>query len=151
MDISTGHMILAYMEDHLKNKDRLEREWEALCSYQAEPSAAAAGLSHANAKKNRSCAAVAYDHSRIRLKAESSQGNSDYINASPIVSSSHSPRHLITSPSRTTSPSHPARWVTAPFSEVSSWGRVGDGANTGQDFLKLGLSSAIGGIQHDDV
>ncbi|TSK92890.1 Receptor-type tyrosine-protein phosphatase-like N [Bagarius yarrelli] len=38
MDISTGHMILAYMEDHLKNKDRLKKEWEALCSYQAEPS-----------------------------------------------------------------------------------------------------------------
>merc|ERR1712179_531708 len=27
MDISTGHMVLAYMEDHLKNKERLEQEW----------------------------------------------------------------------------------------------------------------------------
>merc|ERR1719400_1266023 len=27
MDISTGHMVLAYMEDHLKNKQRLEQEW----------------------------------------------------------------------------------------------------------------------------
>ena len=24
------------MEDHLNNKDRLDREWEALCSYKAE-------------------------------------------------------------------------------------------------------------------
>lgn len=31
MDISTGHMVLSYMEDHLKNKGRLQREWEALC------------------------------------------------------------------------------------------------------------------------
>jgi receptor-type tyrosine-protein phosphatase N len=27
------------MEDHLKNKDRLEQEWVALCAYEAEPCA----------------------------------------------------------------------------------------------------------------
>uniref|UniRef100_A0A3Q2U1D9 Protein tyrosine phosphatase receptor type N2 n=1 Tax=Fundulus heteroclitus TaxID=8078 RepID=A0A3Q2U1D9_FUNHE len=91
MDISTGHMILSYMEDHLKNKDRLEKEWEALCAYQAEPNATTAGLKNGNAKKNRSSAVVAYDHSRITLKVENSQGNSDYINASPIMD--HDPRN----------------------------------------------------------
>ncbi|CAL8321445.1 unnamed protein product [Arctogadus glacialis] len=90
MDISTGHMILAYMEDHLKNKNRLEKEWEALCCYQAEPNASTAGLRDGNAKRNRSSAVVAYDHSRISLKVENSQGNSDYINASPIMD--HDPR-----------------------------------------------------------
>uniref|UniRef100_A0A1A7XMF9 Protein tyrosine phosphatase, receptor type, N polypeptide 2 n=1 Tax=Iconisemion striatum TaxID=60296 RepID=A0A1A7XMF9_9TELE len=85
MDISTGHMILSYMEDHLKNKDRLEKEWEALCAYQAEPNASTVGLKNGNSKKNRSAAVVAYDHSRITLKVENSQGNSDYINASPIM------------------------------------------------------------------
>jgi receptor-type tyrosine-protein phosphatase N len=29
----------SYMEDHLKNKDRLEQEWVALCAYEAEPCA----------------------------------------------------------------------------------------------------------------
>ncbi|XP_062259698.1 receptor-type tyrosine-protein phosphatase N2-like [Platichthys flesus] len=91
LDISTGHMILSYMEDHLKNKDRLEKEWEALCAYQAEPNACTAGLKDGNAKKNRSAAVVAYDHSRITLKVENSQGNSDYINASPIMD--HDPRN----------------------------------------------------------
>ncbi|KAM6919191.1 receptor-type tyrosine-protein phosphatase N2-like [Xenentodon cancila] len=91
MDISTGHMILSYMEDHLKNKDRLEKEWEALCAYQAEPNASTIGLKDSNAKKNRSAAVVAYDHSRITLKVENSQGNSDYINASPIMD--HDPRN----------------------------------------------------------
>uniref|UniRef100_A0AAX7UKA1 Protein tyrosine phosphatase receptor type N2 n=1 Tax=Astatotilapia calliptera TaxID=8154 RepID=A0AAX7UKA1_ASTCA len=91
MDISTGHMILSYMEDHLKNKDRLEKEWEALCAYQAEPNACTIGLKDGNAKKNRSAAVVAYDHSRITLKVESSQGNSDYINASAIMD--HDPRN----------------------------------------------------------
>lgn len=26
------------MEDHLRNKYRLDQEWQALCSYEAEPS-----------------------------------------------------------------------------------------------------------------
>lgn len=41
------------MEDHLRNKDRLMKEWEALCSYQAEPSSVSVAQSDANAKKNR--------------------------------------------------------------------------------------------------
>uniref|UniRef100_A0A665X5F5 Protein tyrosine phosphatase receptor type N2 n=1 Tax=Echeneis naucrates TaxID=173247 RepID=A0A665X5F5_ECHNA len=91
MDISTGHMILSYMEDHLKNKNRLEREWEALCSYQAEPGACSVGQGEQNSKRNRSDAVVVYDHSRITLKAENNHGNSDYINASPIMD--HDPRN----------------------------------------------------------
>uniref|UniRef100_A0A4W6ETZ5 Protein tyrosine phosphatase receptor type Nb n=1 Tax=Lates calcarifer TaxID=8187 RepID=A0A4W6ETZ5_LATCA len=86
MDISTGHMILAYMEDHLRNKDRLMKEWEALCSYQAEPSAVSVAQSDANAKKNRCPDSVPYDHSRVKLKAEINPSRSDYINASTIVS-----------------------------------------------------------------
>ncbi|XP_047205387.1 receptor-type tyrosine-protein phosphatase N2 isoform X3 [Girardinichthys multiradiatus] len=91
MDISTGHMILSYMEDHLKNKNRLEREWEALCSYQAEPSASSIGQNEQNSKRNRADAVVVYDHSRITLKAENNHSNSDYINASPIMD--HDPRN----------------------------------------------------------
>ncbi|XP_039609543.1 receptor-type tyrosine-protein phosphatase N2 isoform X1 [Polypterus senegalus] len=91
MDISTGHMILSYMEDHLKNKNRLEKEWEALCAYQAEPNATTIALKEENRKKNRSEKVVAYDHSRITLKAENNHGNSDYINASPIMD--HDPRN----------------------------------------------------------
>lgn len=46
------------MEDHLKNKNRLEREWEALCSYQAEPSTCSVGKGEQNSKRNRSDAVV---------------------------------------------------------------------------------------------
>ncbi|KAK7881761.1 hypothetical protein WMY93_030170 [Mugilogobius chulae] len=102
MDISTGHMILSYMEDHLKNKNRLEREWEALCSYQAEPSTCSVGHGDGNGKKNRPDAVVAYDHSRITLKAENNHGNSDYINASPIMD--HDPRNPTYIASRARSP-----------------------------------------------
>nr|XP_033471580.1 receptor-type tyrosine-protein phosphatase-like N isoform X1 [Epinephelus lanceolatus] len=90
MDISTGHMILAYMEDHLRNKDRLMKEWEALCSYQAEPSAVSVAQSDANTKKNRCPDSVPYDHSRVKLKAEINPSRSDYINASTIIE--HDPR-----------------------------------------------------------
>ncbi|KAK3513701.1 hypothetical protein QTP70_028906 [Hemibagrus guttatus] len=91
MDISTGHMILSYMEDHLKNKNRLEKEWEALCAYQAEPNNCSIGQRDCNTKKNRTSAIIPYDHSRICLKVENSQGNSEYINASPIMD--HDPRN----------------------------------------------------------
>lgn len=41
------------MEDHLKNKDRLQKEWEALCLYQAEPSSVSIGQSESKMEKNR--------------------------------------------------------------------------------------------------
>ncbi|NWH50104.1 PTPRN protein, partial [Fregata magnificens] len=90
MDISTGHMILAYMEDHLRNRDRLAKEWQALCAYQAEPSVCSIAQSEANLKKNRNPDYVPYDHVRIKLKAETNPSRSDFINASPIIE--HDPR-----------------------------------------------------------
>ena len=43
----------SYMEDHLKNKDRLDREWEALCSYEADPASTKVAADSANSRKNR--------------------------------------------------------------------------------------------------
>ncbi|XP_042528256.1 uncharacterized protein LOC122101848 [Dipodomys spectabilis] len=90
MDISTGHMVLAYMEDHLRNKNRLDQEWEALCTYQAEPNSSLVAQREENMPKNRSLAVLTYDHARILLKAENSLSGSDYINASPIMD--HDPK-----------------------------------------------------------
>ncbi|KAI5153925.1 Receptor-Type Tyrosine-Protein Phosphatase N2 [Manis pentadactyla] len=90
MDISTGHMVLSYMEDHLKNKNRLQEEWEALCAYQAEPSSSLVAQREENVAKNRCPEVLTYDHSRILLKSENSHSSSDYINASPIMD--HDPR-----------------------------------------------------------
>ncbi|XP_006890315.1 PREDICTED: receptor-type tyrosine-protein phosphatase-like N isoform X2 [Elephantulus edwardii] len=90
MDISTGHMILAYMEDHLRNRDRLAKEWQALCAYQAEPNTCATAQGECNLKKNRHPDFLPYDHARIKLKVDSSPSRSDYINASPIIE--HDPR-----------------------------------------------------------
>lgn len=47
------------MEDHLKNKNRLEKEWEALCAYQADLTATNIALKEENMAKNRSLTVVA--------------------------------------------------------------------------------------------
>lgn len=77
------------MEDHLKNKDRLEQEWQALCAYEAEPSATTAAETTENLKKNRNPEVLPYDHSRLVLNDVTNLNSSDYINASTIVSFKH--------------------------------------------------------------
>merc|ERR1711981_656312 len=91
MDISTGHMVLAYMEDHLKNKQRLEQEWVALCGYEAEPCATTIAFKTENKKKNRYPDKLPYDHNRVILNAVLNGSNSDYINASSVTD--HDPRN----------------------------------------------------------
>ncbi|CAH1973634.1 unnamed protein product [Acanthoscelides obtectus] len=91
MDISTGHMVLSYMEDHLKNKDRLEQEWVALCAYVAEPCETAVANKPENKDKNRYPDVVPYDHARVVLNELSNSSGSDYINASSITD--HDPRN----------------------------------------------------------
>lgn len=77
------------MEDHLKNKDRLEQEWVALCAYEAEPCSTTIALKPENVKKNRYMEILPYDHSRVVLNELANASNTDYINASSIVSFIH--------------------------------------------------------------
>jgi receptor-type tyrosine-protein phosphatase N len=91
MDISTGHMVLSYMEDHLKNKQRLEQEWVGLCAYEAEPNSTAIAFKVENKKKNRYPDKLPYDHNRVLLNALANGTNSDYINASTGMD--HDPRN----------------------------------------------------------
>ncbi|XP_034126221.1 uncharacterized protein LOC117582529 isoform X1 [Drosophila guanche] len=90
MDISTGHMVLSYMEDHLRNKGRLQREWEALCRYEAEPSAREAASQPQCVGLNRPGAPLPYDHSRVVLNHLANAEGLDYVNASTITD--HDPR-----------------------------------------------------------
>ncbi|XP_030751242.1 receptor-type tyrosine-protein phosphatase N2 [Sitophilus oryzae] len=91
MDISTGHMVLSYMEDHLKNKDRLDQEWVALCAYVAEPCETSIAMRKDNVEKNRYPEVVPYDHARVILNELSNANSADYINASSITD--HDPRN----------------------------------------------------------
>ncbi|CAF1039393.1 unnamed protein product [Rotaria sp. Silwood1] len=95
MDIMTGHLILSYMEDHLRNRHRLEAEWQALCTDEAneEQASCAVALSETNANKNRYIDCIPYDHARIRL---ANNGDDDYINASPITDSDPKCKYIAT-------------------------------------------------------
>jgi len=95
MDIMTGHLILSYMEDHLRNRHRLEAEWQALCTDEAneERASCSAALSEANANKNRYIDCIPYDHARVQL---ANNGNGDYINASIITDSDPKCKYIAT-------------------------------------------------------
>ncbi|CAF1675744.1 unnamed protein product [Rotaria magnacalcarata] len=95
MDIMTGHLILSYMEDHLRNRHRLEAEWQALCTDEAneERSSCAVAVSERNTNKNRYIDCIPYDHARIRL---ANNGDDDYINASPITDSDPKCKYIAT-------------------------------------------------------
>jgi protein tyrosine phosphatase len=95
MDIMTGHLILSYMEDHLRNRHRLEAEWQALCTDDAneERASCSIALSEANANKNRYIDCIPYDHARIRL---ANNADGDYINASTITDSDPKCKYIAT-------------------------------------------------------
>ena len=101
-------MVLSYMEDHLKNKQRLEQEWVGLCAYEAEPNSTSISFKVGkafyssfafictwkkveNKKKNRYPDKLPYDHNRVLLNALVNGSNSDYINASTVMD--HDPRN----------------------------------------------------------
>ncbi|ESO09789.1 hypothetical protein HELRODRAFT_92046 [Helobdella robusta] len=90
MDISTGHLILAYMEDHLRNKDRLQKEWNEVCSNDGEPSSIVAAIEPMNMRKNRCTDTLPYEHSRVKLNMMTNVSGHDYINANFIID--HDPR-----------------------------------------------------------
>ncbi|KAG9509521.1 Receptor-type tyrosine-protein phosphatase N2 [Fragariocoptes setiger] len=117
MDISAAHMILAYMEEHLNDKRRLERDWRALSTYKTEPRATTCALLASNRNKNRQFAAAAanngnssannedanvpkslpYDHSLVLLNESMNSNHGDYINASAIYDyDPRRPTHIIT-------------------------------------------------------
>ncbi|XP_022079899.1 receptor-type tyrosine-protein phosphatase N2-like [Acanthaster planci] len=85
MDISTGHIVLSYMEDHLRNKDRITKEWEALCRYEPDISSTEVGALAINVPKNRYQDVLPYDHTRVLLNDSTNAQSSDYINASTIA------------------------------------------------------------------
>jgi len=83
------------MEDHLRNRHRLDAEWQALCTDEAneERASCSIALSEANAGKNRYTDCVPYDHARIRLM---NTGDDGYINASSISDSDPKFKYIAT-------------------------------------------------------
>ena len=65
-------------------KDRLDKEWKALCGYRADN--VSIQVAEENTARNRSSYAVPYDHSCVKLsKQDAAPMESDYINASLVI------------------------------------------------------------------
>lgn len=97
MDISAGHLLLTYIEDNLKNRNKLKQEWENLQSYIPEGCTTKVATHSDNTAKNRYPDALPYDQNRVKLVAENNVLKSDYINASFIVDvDPHHPRYIAT-------------------------------------------------------
>ncbi|VUZ56937.1 unnamed protein product [Hymenolepis diminuta] len=87
LDVTTGHLILSYMEEHLRNRDRLDADWEELNAYESEEAVPCeAARRSENACKNRAGCPIPYEQTRVML---SCRGNG-YINASLMYD--HDPR-----------------------------------------------------------
>ncbi|CAF0783006.1 unnamed protein product [Adineta ricciae] len=95
MDIMTGHLILSYMEDHLRDRHRLESDWQSLCTDEGvlDEDSCSIALSETNQKKNRYIDCIPYDHTRVRLE---NNDDGDYINASIIFDSNPKCKYIAT-------------------------------------------------------
>lgn len=91
MDISAGHLLLSYIEDNLKNRNKLRQEWESLQAYVPEGCTTKTATQPENKPRNRYPDALPYDQNRVKLNPDNNVSKSDYINASYIVDVD--PRH----------------------------------------------------------
>lgn len=101
MDISTGHLILEYMENHLKqNGDKLNREWNALCTLgnddYLQSTQNATKLAPTKNRYPNDPTTWPFDNSRVILNDLESKDQIDYINASTIIDSDPNPIYIAT-------------------------------------------------------
>jgi len=78
---------LAYLEEHLTDQDKLDKEWSTLRLYQPDKTETTVALLDENKSKNRNAAVVPYDAARVHLKCLMDSDDTGYINASPITDS----------------------------------------------------------------
>lgn len=101
IDISTGHLILEYMENHLnQNGDKLNREWNALCNLgtdeDLQSTQNAAKLAPNKNRYPNDSTTWPFDNSRVILNDLESKDQIDYINASTIIDSDPNPIYIAT-------------------------------------------------------
>ncbi|KAF7258554.1 hypothetical protein EG68_04437 [Paragonimus skrjabini miyazakii] len=88
IDLTTGHLILTYMEGFLRDAGRLAEDWEVVNAYEAEEATPCADAQRPeNLLKNRITAPLPFEQSRVKLR----NSDNDYINASLLYD--HSPRN----------------------------------------------------------
>ncbi|RTG88411.1 receptor-type tyrosine-protein phosphatase N [Schistosoma bovis] len=79
IDVPTGHIILSYMEKHLQDRNQLTDDWNSIDKYVSEENILyEEGKNPKNQFRNRECAPIPYEQSRVKLRS----GDNDYINGS---------------------------------------------------------------------
>ncbi|ESN89876.1 hypothetical protein HELRODRAFT_183084 [Helobdella robusta] len=92
LDIITGHLVLSYMEAHLKDSTKLDNDWLSLSSYEPDDVTTSDALLPENIRKNRTLNILPYNWNRFILNKQANVNRCDYINASKITD--HDPNML---------------------------------------------------------
>ncbi|VDD96918.1 unnamed protein product [Enterobius vermicularis] len=85
LDISTGHILLAFLKEHLQNPQKIEEQWALLGNYVNPNSCSSIAELEQNKDKNRNPDCLPYDDTLISIHSPTGDGtSSSYINASAI-------------------------------------------------------------------
>jgi receptor-type tyrosine-protein phosphatase N len=88
LDISTGHVLLEFLREHLDKPGEISNQWKSLADYVNRFGQLAAANEEMNKEKNFDWSILPYDDSAVTLQSPSSSGDgSHYINASKIYDS----------------------------------------------------------------
>ncbi|KHN79045.1 Receptor-type tyrosine-protein phosphatase N2, partial [Toxocara canis] len=85
MDISTGHVILSFLQEYLQNPSKIEEQWSTLSGYTNVAGVSSIAEQEQNKEKNRNPNCLPYDDTLISVQSSVSDvTSSTYINASAI-------------------------------------------------------------------
>uniref|UniRef100_A0A0K0DTE0 Protein-tyrosine-phosphatase n=1 Tax=Strongyloides stercoralis TaxID=6248 RepID=A0A0K0DTE0_STRER len=86
LDISTGHVILSFLQSYLDDPEKIHQEWESVASYQSPNDQITIASKPENLPKNRNQQILPYDESLVHLGSPTSSSflKNNYINASSI-------------------------------------------------------------------
>ncbi|VDN03930.1 unnamed protein product [Thelazia callipaeda] len=85
LDISTGHVILTFLRDYLKDASKIEEEWDTLDGYVNPSGIASIAEKEENMAKSRNPNCLPYDDTLISIQSMISRADtSAFINASAI-------------------------------------------------------------------
>uniref|UniRef100_A0A0K0FXV4 IA2 (inferred by orthology to a C. elegans protein) n=1 Tax=Strongyloides venezuelensis TaxID=75913 RepID=A0A0K0FXV4_STRVS len=86
LDISTGHVILSFLQSYLDNPEKIHQEWESVASYQSPNDQITIASKPENLPKNRNQQILPYDESLVHLGSPNASPfiGKSYINASNI-------------------------------------------------------------------
>jgi protein tyrosine phosphatase len=84
LDISTGHVILSFLQEYLDSPQKIADQWESVADYTNSNAETTIGEKPENQEKNVDQSILPYDENVVTLTGEDLIDNNNYINASKI-------------------------------------------------------------------